>query len=122
MRRVKVNAAAFAFHAVRPIVAAHHRDGDLCRNWTSNWSPHEILDRDLFLVTVIAALAVGWWVDRRRLAAELDRLELDQVAGEIWVELGSDPHGWKKTRSLSGSLLKCSTLRHPPQTRLRNKK
>ena len=49
--------------------------------------------RDLFLVTVIVALAVGWWVDRRRLAAELDRLELDQVAGEIWVELGSDPHG-----------------------------
>jgi hypothetical protein len=24
--------------------------------------------RDLFLVTVIVALAVGWWVDHRRLA------------------------------------------------------
>jgi hypothetical protein len=26
--------------------------------------------RDLFLVTMIAALTVGWWVDRSRLAAE----------------------------------------------------
>jgi hypothetical protein len=24
--------------------------------------------RDLFLVTVIVAMALGWWVDRRRLA------------------------------------------------------
>ena len=61
-------------------------------------------NRDLFLVTMIVALAVGWWVDRRRLAAELDRLELDQVAGEIWVELGSDPHGWKKNEELKWKL------------------
>jgi hypothetical protein len=27
--------------------------------------------RDLFLVTVIVALAVGWWVDRSKLAEEL---------------------------------------------------
>jgi hypothetical protein len=31
--------------------------------------------RDLLLVTVIVALAVGWWVDRRQLAKENDRLE-----------------------------------------------
>ena len=29
--------------------------------------------RDLLLVTVIVALAVGWWVDRSRLYRELDR-------------------------------------------------
>ena len=27
--------------------------------------------RDLFLVTVIVALAVGWWVDRSRLKFEI---------------------------------------------------
>ena len=31
--------------------------------------------RDLFLVTVIVALAVGWWVDRNRLAKEIDQFE-----------------------------------------------
>ncbi len=31
--------------------------------------------RDLLLVTVIVALAVGWWVDRDRLARDNDRLE-----------------------------------------------
>ena len=30
--------------------------------------------RDLFLVTVIVALVQGWWVERRRLAAEIERL------------------------------------------------
>ena len=30
--------------------------------------------RDLLLVTVIVALAVGWWVDHRRQAAENSRL------------------------------------------------
>jgi len=29
--------------------------------------------RDLLLVTVIVALAVGWWLDHRRQAAEIDR-------------------------------------------------
>ena len=29
--------------------------------------------RDLILVTVIAAVCLGWWMDRRRLAAERDR-------------------------------------------------
>jgi hypothetical protein len=30
--------------------------------------------RDLLLVTVIVALAVGWWLDRSRLAEEVNRL------------------------------------------------
>ena len=30
--------------------------------------------RDLLLVTVIVALAVGWWVDHRRQAQLIDRL------------------------------------------------
>ena len=30
--------------------------------------------RDLLLVTVIVALAAGWWVDHRRQAAEIERL------------------------------------------------
>ena len=31
--------------------------------------------RDLLFVTVIVGLALGWWVDRSRLARENDRLE-----------------------------------------------
>ena len=31
--------------------------------------------RDLLLVTVIVALAAGWWVDRSRLAKEIRRLK-----------------------------------------------
>jgi len=31
--------------------------------------------RDLFLVTVIVALVLGWWVDHRRQAAESERLK-----------------------------------------------
>jgi hypothetical protein len=31
--------------------------------------------RDLLLLTVIVALAVGWWVDRAPLSAEIERLE-----------------------------------------------
>jgi hypothetical protein len=31
--------------------------------------------RDLLLVTVIVALAVGWWVDRAALTARVERLE-----------------------------------------------
>ena len=62
---------------------------------------------DLFLVTVIVALALGWWVDRNRQAARLNK-ELEwrsslidmegpldvfyqgkrqHVHGNIWVEL-----------------------------------
>jgi hypothetical protein len=37
--------------------------------------------RELFLVTVIVALALGWWVDRSRLAEEIDRLQTTHVWG-----------------------------------------
>ena len=38
--------------------------------------------RDLFLVTMIVALVLGWWVDRSRLAAEVER----QKERESWAE------------------------------------
>ena len=38
-------------------------------------SLHSFSIRDLMLVTVIVVLAVGWWVDRNRLANEIDLLK-----------------------------------------------
>ena len=38
--------------------------------------------RDLFLVTMIVALAVGWWVDRSRLSAENNAVEAEKLAIE----------------------------------------
>ena len=35
--------------------------------------------RDLFLVTMIVALAVGWWVDRSRLRVAAERIERQRV-------------------------------------------
>ena len=32
--------------------------------------------RDLFLVTVIVAVCVAWWLDRSRLSARADHLEI----------------------------------------------
>mgnify|MGYP001049340994 CR=1 FL=1 len=32
--------------------------------------------RDLFWLVLVSALAVGWWVERTRLLAEIDRLDL----------------------------------------------
>ena len=60
--------------------------------------------RDLLLVTMIVALALGWCVDRSRLAKEINALEVKQVADEILVELSRvEP---------------ClPTLPHPPQIR-----
>jgi len=43
--------------------------------------------RDLFLVTVIVALAVGWWVDRSRLGRMLN----DERALRIESEAGIAP-------------------------------
>jgi len=31
--------------------------------------------RDLFWLTLVVALAVGWWIDRARLGAQLSKLE-----------------------------------------------
>ena len=35
--------------------------------------------RDLLLVTVIVALAVGWWEDRSRLVKSVEELELEKI-------------------------------------------
>jgi hypothetical protein len=35
--------------------------------------------RDLFLVTVIVALAVGWWVDRSKLVGVVEELKLEKI-------------------------------------------
>ena len=50
--------------------------------------------RDLLLVTMIVALAVGWWVDRRRLESQLGEarqriqlLDRDMAGFEKVVEL-----------------------------------
>ena len=43
--------------------------------------------RDLLLVMVIAALAVGWWVDRGRLAAECKELsDWNDKREDEWLE------------------------------------
>src|SRR5438477_606960 len=46
-------------------------------------SLHSFSIRDLLLVTVIAALAVGWWVDHRREEAEKRRMikDVDELLG-----------------------------------------
>lgn len=42
--------------------------------------------RELVLLTLVVALAVGWWMDRRRLAAPLARLAEYQVAEKREME------------------------------------
>ena len=64
--------------------------------------------RDLLLITVIVALAVGWWLDHRKLTTHHERFEItetspgirrtvqDNWTGEQWEML----HGtWRKIRS-----------------------
>ena len=41
--------------------------------------------RDLFLVTMIVALAMGWWVDRSRLANGFGRYKRDRTF-QAWSE------------------------------------
>ena len=50
---------------------------NLC-DWRPNFDPHafHFTIRDLLLTTVIAALAVGWWMDHRSLRAEIDDLRI----------------------------------------------
>ena len=40
--------------------------------------------RDLLLVTVIVALAVGWWVDRSRLARVVKERRLEKIRVVLW--------------------------------------
>lgn len=42
--------------------------------------------RDLFLVTVIVALAVGWWVDRSRLADRAQMAENMSKGFEVLLD------------------------------------
>jgi hypothetical protein len=45
--------------------------------------------RDLFLVTVIVALAVGWWVDRKHQAQH--RSTFDKQMESLYWQEGNDP-------------------------------
>jgi hypothetical protein len=47
--------------------------------------------RDLFLVTMIVALAVGWWIDHRRQASRIKALESQpsHFGGDVWQDF---PH------------------------------
>ncbi len=40
--------------------------------------------RDLFLVTVIAAVCVAWWIDHRRKSAEIQQLN-EKLKDSIWL-------------------------------------
>ncbi|MFN0021391.1 MAG: hypothetical protein ACKVP0_24335 [Pirellulaceae bacterium] len=47
--------------------------------------------RDLFLVTLIAAILAAWWVDHWRQAAEIERLSPSQDL--IWQDTLYTPSG-----------------------------
>jgi hypothetical protein len=57
--------------------------------------------RDLMLVTVIVALALAWWLDRSRLAVELDEMhgKYDWLGEEIAAHGG---HLGRSSISYSG--------------------
>src|SRR5688572_22545967 len=42
--------------------------------------------RDLVLLTLVAALGIGWWVDRRRLAGPLEKLAVYEAAEQRRVK------------------------------------
>ena len=66
--------------------------------------------RDLFLVTMIVALAVGWWVDHQRQDAENQQLN-------IQLELFSAPPPHYPSES-EWRRITLPTSQHQPQTRL----
>jgi hypothetical protein len=66
--------------------------------------------RDLLLVTVIVALAVAWWVDHRRQAAENQQLN-------IQLELFSAPPPHYPSES-EWRRITLPTSQHQPQSRL----
>ena len=58
--------------------------------------------RDLFLVTMIVALAVGWLVDRSRLARRGDKAETEAEHWKEILELG-ERYGTYPARQLPNS-------------------
>ena len=62
--------------------------------------------RDLLLVTVIAALAVGWWVDRRAREARVKQLEKALSEGTLY----GAPIDWP------GSVVQIVTGVMPPES------
>jgi hypothetical protein len=60
--------------------------------------------RDLLLVTVIVALAVGWGVDRSRLAKENDRLEFREQLRNA-PKKPYEPTPWRESESEEGLYL-----------------
>ena len=57
--------------------------------------------RDLLLVTVIVALALGWWADRSRLASKItmDAWNIEHLEGENEIQM-------KQIKELKELLLK----------------
>ena len=48
--------------------------------------------RDLLLVTMLVALVLGWWVDRSKLLAEIERLSPKEITLEsLFSDSGSFP-------------------------------
>jgi hypothetical protein len=43
--------------------------------------------RDLLLMTVLAGLGMAWWIDRSRLASEVEKLEKRLKADERIIEV-----------------------------------
>ncbi|MBC7854887.1 MAG: hypothetical protein IAF94_15755 [Pirellulaceae bacterium] len=55
--------------------------------------------RDLLLVTVIVALAVGWWVDRSRLTGEIRDYEIIEMPNPSGVSgPGQSVKEWRQER------------------------
>ena len=48
--------------------------------------------RDLFLVTVIFALVLGWWLDRSRVASEKQELENDARSMSKFFDANRSPY------------------------------
>jgi hypothetical protein len=46
----------------------------------ARWAMFKFTIRDLVLLTLIAALGIGWWVERRRLAGPLEKLAIYEAA------------------------------------------
>ena len=76
--------------------------------------------RDIFLVTVIVAILLGWWVDHRRMSERIDDLEggewnFSMSRGNVFTPF--DREGFEEAIK-NKKMNNAPTLNHPPQTRL----